>query len=97
MRTRAWWKHRLIAESEDVVLADGRHWFPARDVRFEYLRESQTRVPTPGVGEARYWHVVVDGDLKADAAIAHPDPAPAHADVRGRIAFGDGVEIERVA
>ncbi len=97
MRARAWWNNRMIAESDDAVLADGRVWFPREHVRFEYLRESSTRSHTPGRGETRYWHVVVDGSLKADAARAHPDPEPGGAPVRERISFWNGVEIERVA
>lgn len=92
---RAWWGHRLIAESDDVVVAEGRHWFPREDVRLEFLRESGTRTVSPGVGEARYWHLVVDGELNADAALAHPDPEPGQEALRGRIAFQHGVEIER--
>ena len=92
--TRAWWKHTLIAESDRVVVADGRHWFPREDVRLDYLRESQTRTAFPGLGRARYWHVIVKGELKADAAVSFPDPGPERAAIRGRVAFQHGVEIE---
>ncbi|HUP18721.1 MAG TPA: DUF427 domain-containing protein [Gemmatimonadota bacterium] len=92
--TRAWWKHTLIAESDRALVANGRYWFPRQDVRFHYLRESHTRSESPDLGPARYWHVIVDGELRADAAVSHPDPSPERAAIRGRVAFQHGVEIE---
>ncbi|MBW3660993.1 MAG: DUF427 domain-containing protein [Gemmatimonadetes bacterium] len=94
MRARAWWNNEVVAESDDVVLADGRHYFPERDVRTEFLQESQTATTHPQTGEVRYFHVVVEGELNADAAWTIPRPEPGWERLEGRVAFWHGIEVE---
>lgn len=91
---RAWWNNELIAESDDTVVVEGNHYFPPDDVEFGYLQESQTRTTDPRKGEARYFHVVVDGELNADAAWSYPDPKPEAEHIAHRVAFWHGVEVE---
>jgi uncharacterized protein (DUF427 family) len=91
---KAYWNGTVIAASEDTIVVDGRHYFPREDVREGCLRPSQTHAPSPGMGEARYFHVVVGRELNADAAWTFPDPEPDFESLRGRIAFWHGVEVE---
>jgi uncharacterized protein (DUF427 family) len=91
---KAYWNGAVIAESDDTLLVDGHHYFPAEHVREECLRPSQTRAPSADKGEARYFHVVVGRELNADAAWTYPDPMPQFRELAGRIAFWHGVEIE---
>lgn len=94
MKARAWWNNAVVAESDDVVVAEGRHYFPEDDVRDGVLQESQTETTHPEKGEMRYFHVVVDGRLNADAAYAIVDPEPGWESLAGRVAFWHGIEIE---
>jgi len=91
---KAYWNGALIAESDDTLLVDGHHYFPAADVRDEFLRPSQTRAASPDKGEARYYHVLVGRELNADAAWTYPRPEDGFRQLAGRIAFWHGVEVE---
>jgi len=91
---KAYWKGAVIAASDDTLLVDGNHYFPLEHVREECLRPSQTRAASPEKGEARYFHVLVGRELNADAAWTYPDPMPAFHELKGRIAFWHGIEIE---
>lgn len=94
MKARAWWNNGVVAESDDVIEVDGRHYFPEEDVHREFLQESQTGTTHPEKGRVRYFHVIVEGRLNADAAWTVPDPEPGYEALDGRIAFWHGVEIE---
>lgn len=91
---KAYWNGALLAESDDTIVLEGRHYFPAASVRRDLLQESQTRTRCPRKGEARYFHVTVDGQLNADAAWTFRNPKPAARQVKGRVAFWHGVEVE---
>lgn len=91
---KAYWNGAVIAESDDTLLVDGHHYFPLEHVRQECLRPSQTRATNPDKGEAQYFHVIVGRELNADAAWTYPAPAPAFPELKGRIAFWHGIEIE---
>lgn len=94
MKARAWWNNEVVAESDDVLVVDGRHYFPREDVRREVLQESQTATTHPEKGEVEYFHVIVNGRLNADAAWTVPDPEPGYEGLDDRIAFWHGVEVE---
>ena len=44
-------------------------------------------------GTANYHHVVVDGEVCADAAWYYADPKPEAEEIRGRIAFWKDVTV----
>jgi uncharacterized protein (DUF427 family) len=90
---RATWNGRVIAESNDTVVVEGNHYFPADSVDRAYLEPSDTHTTCPWKGVASYWHVVVDGKRNADAAWYYPDPKSAAAQIRDRIAFWRGVLV----
>ena len=92
---RAIWKGQLLAESDDTVLVEGNHFFPAASLRREHFRESATRSVCPWKGTASYYDVVVAGDVNRDAAWTYPTPKPAAANIAGRVAFWKGVEVAR--
>jgi len=84
----------VIAESEDTVVVEGNHYFPADDVASEYLRKSDTTSRCPWKGEASYYSLEVDGETNADAAWYYPSPSEAAKSIAGRVAFWKGVKVE---
>lgn len=92
---KAVWNGQVIAESDDTVVVEGNHYFPAASVKRELLQDSHTHSTCPWKGEASYYHVVVDDDVNRDAAWYYPEPKPAAAQIAGRIAFWRGVAVER--
>ena len=91
---RAVWKDVVIAESEDCEVVEGNRYFPAACVRSEHLRPSPTHTVCAWKGTASYYDVVVGDAVNRDAAWYYPDPKPAAAAIRGRIAFWKGVRVE---
>ncbi|MBB3347742.1 MULTISPECIES: DUF427 domain-containing protein [unclassified Sphingomonas] len=87
------WNGALIARSDDTVVVEGNHYFPAEAVDAALLRPSDTTSICPWKGVAHYHSLSVDGADNIDAAWYYPDPKPEAAAIRGRIAFWKGVTI----
>ncbi|PTA68366.1 DUF427 domain-containing protein [Deinococcus arcticus] len=90
---KAIWNGAVIAQSDDTVVVEGNHYFPADSVRAEYLRPSQTRSTCPWKGEASYHSLSVDGQENPDAAWFYPTPRDAARQIQGRVAFWKGVQV----
>lgn len=90
---RATWQGSLLAESDDTVVVEGNHYFPAASLHREHFRESATRSICPWKGTASYYDVLVAGDVNRDAAWYYPTPKTAAANIAGRVAFWKGVEV----
>ncbi len=89
----ATWNGTVIASSEDTVVVEGNHYFPAESVDASCLKASSTHSVCPWKGTASYHTLVVDGKENADAAWFYPEPKDAAAQIAGRIAFWKGVEV----
>jgi uncharacterized protein (DUF427 family) len=89
---KAIWNGTVVADSDDTVVLDGEHYFPADSVKREYLLSSNHR-SSSWKGQAIYHSLLVNGDLHPEAAWSYAEPTEAAASIKGRIAFGKGVEI----
>lgn len=90
---KAMWKGAVIAESDDTVVVEGNHYFPASAVRSEHVRPSATTTTCGWKGVASYQDVVVGDAVNRDAAWYYPTPLEAAKQITGRVAFWKGVEI----
>jgi uncharacterized protein (DUF427 family) len=97
MTVRAVWNGTVIAESDDTVVVEGNHYFPAGALRREYFSDSSTRTVCPWKGLASYYTVTVDGVSNPDAAWFYPHPSPLARKVKNRVAFWRGVQVRVVA
>jgi uncharacterized protein (DUF427 family) len=91
---KAIWNNRVIAESDDTVIVEGNHYFPADSVRQEFLKNSDTHTTCPWKGRASYYSLMVDGNKNEDAAWYYPEPKDAAKEIKNRVAFWKGVEIK---
>ena len=87
------WNGRLIASSDDTIIVEGNHYFPADSVDATLLRPSDTTTICSWKGTAHYHSLNVDGAENRDAAWYYPDPKEKADNIRGRIAFWKGVEV----
>ncbi len=87
------WNGTLIASSDDTVIVEGNHYFPANAVNAALLRPSSTTTTCSWKGTAHYHSLNVDGAENPDAAWYYPDPKAKAENIRGRIAFWKGVKI----
>lgn len=90
---KAIWRDTVIAESEDTVLVEGNHYFPADSLHRQYFRPSDEHTVCPWKGTASYYDIVVDGVVNAAAAWYYPKTTDAARHIEGRVAFWRGVLI----
>src|ERR687898_66292 len=104
---RAIWNGTVLAESDQTVVVEGRHYFPPDSVHWEHFEESDKSTTCPWKGRASYYSVVAgeelaarldlpDGQPVAFALFAHcftctNDMAAATLISRGLVAQGFGV------
>lgn len=91
---KAIWKDAVLAESDDTVVVEGNHYFPAESLRREHFRPSDTHTTCAWKGVASYYDVVVGGEVNRDAAWTYPEPKEAARQLAGRVAFWRGVRVE---
>lgn len=87
------WNGALIASSDDTVIVEGNHYFPAGSVDPAVLHPSSTTTLCPWKGMAHYHSLCVDGVENRDAAWYYPEPKAKAENIRGRIAFWKGVQV----
>jgi uncharacterized protein (DUF427 family) len=91
--TKATWNEAVVAESDNTVIVERNHYFPAEAVDPALLEDSATRTTCPWKGVAHYKTLVVDGRRNPDAVWYYPEPKQAAAEIRGRYAFWKGVTV----
>lgn len=87
------WNGAVIARSDDTVVVEGNHYFPANSVDQSVLRPSATTSVCPWKGTAHYYSLDVNGAMNADAVWYYPDPKPKAEAIRDRVAFWKGVTV----
>ncbi|MFG0329123.1 MAG: DUF427 domain-containing protein [Phycisphaerales bacterium] len=91
---RAKFNGETIADSDKVIELEGNVYFPEESVRVDYLRESEERTSCPWKGDACYYNVVVGDQTAENAAWSYQEPKPKANQIKGHIAFWNGVTIE---
>ncbi len=91
---KAIWNGQVLASSDDTVVVENNHYFPADSLNREFFIESATRTHCPWKGEAHYYSLRVHGKENRDAAWFYPSPKDAAKNIAGRVAFWKGVSIE---
>jgi uncharacterized protein (DUF427 family) len=91
---KAIWNDKTVAESDDTVVVEGNHYFPADSIKSEYFSDSDTHTTCGWKGLASYKTLTVDGKTNPDAAWFYPAPKEAAANITGRFAFWKGVKVE---
>jgi uncharacterized protein (DUF427 family) len=90
---RAMWNGTVLAESDDTVVVEGNHYFPADSLRREHFRDSDHHSVCPWKGTASYYDLVVGDAINPQAAWYYPQPKDAAAQIKDRVAFWHGVEV----
>ena len=90
---KATWRGAVLAESDDTVVVEGNHYFPADSLIEEHFVDSSHTSFCPWKGTAQYKSVRVEDETNPEAAWYYADPKPAAAQIKGRFAFWHGVEV----
>jgi uncharacterized protein (DUF427 family) len=91
---KAIWNGTVIAESDDTVVVEGNHYFPASALKREYTTFSNHRTTCAWKGQASYYSLLVNGEMNTDAVWYYTDPKPEAEMVKDRVAFWHGVKVE---
>ncbi len=83
----------VIAESNESVVVEGNHYFPADSIKKEYFEESETNTVCGWKGTASYYTINVDGEKNVDAAWYYPDAKAEAKNIENYVAFWKGVEV----
>ena len=91
---KATWQGATLAESDETLVVEGNHYFPANSINSAHFRENATHTTCLWKGEASYHDIIVNGDVNKDAAWYYPNPKEAAFSIKDRIAFWKGVVVE---
>jgi uncharacterized protein (DUF427 family) len=91
---KATWNGKVLAESDETVVVEGNHYFPAASIKREHFRESDKQTTCPWKGVASYYDVVVGDQVNKDAAWYYAEPKDAAKEIKDRVAFWRGVNVE---
>ena len=91
---KATWEGAVLAESDKCVVVEGNQYFPPESIKQQYFRPSDQTTVCPWKGTASYYDIIVNGKTNPNAAWYYPEPAKAAAQIKGRVAFWKGVEVE---
>ena len=91
---KAIWNDTILAESDDTIVIEGNHYFPADSIKKEFFKESETHTTCPWKGEASYYTIEVNGQENTDASWYNPEVRSERAKpIKGRVAFWRGVSV----
>lgn len=90
---KAIWNGQLVAESDDMVVIEGNHYFPLNSIKKDFFVKSTTHTVCPWKGTASYYSLKVDHKENQDAAWFYPEPKEAAKVIKDRVAFWKGVEV----
>lgn len=90
---KALWNNTIIAESDNTIVVENNHYFPAESIKKEYFKASTTHSTCPWKGVASYYTLEVNGKQNKDAAWYYPEISELAKQIKGYVAFWKGVEI----
>lgn len=91
---KAIWNNTVVAESNDTIVVENNHYFPADSLNKELFEDSIAHTTCPWKGRASYYSLRVNGELNKDAAWYYPEAKEAARHIEGRVAFWKGVRVE---
>lgn len=91
---KASWGGKVVAQSDSCLVVEGNQYFPSESVNKEFLQSSAHTTVCPWKGTAHYYHLVVNGMRNDNAAWYYPQPKEAAKEIKDRIAFWKGVEVQ---
>lgn len=90
---KAIWNGKVIAESDNTVVVENNHYFPAGSINKEFFMDSDHKTTCPWKGLASYKSIQVDGETNENAAWYYPEPKDAAKEIKGHFAFWKGVKV----
>ncbi len=83
----------IIAESNDTVMVEGNHYFPADSIRWDHFSPTEQTTGCPWKGTANYYDVTVGGAELSNVAWTYHEPKEAAAEIKDHVAFYPAVTV----
>jgi uncharacterized protein (DUF427 family) len=90
---KAIWNGATLAESDETIVIEGNHYFPADAINKEFFCASETHTVCGWKGMASYYDVVAGGEINKDAAWFYPSAKPEAKEIENHVAFWKGVVV----
>lgn len=90
---KAIWNNQIIAESDETIVVEGNHYFPANSIKEEFFSKSDTFTVCPWKGQASYYTVAVGDEVNQDAAWYYADPKERAKQIQNYVAFWRGIKV----
>jgi uncharacterized protein (DUF427 family) len=84
---------QILAESNETIVIENNHYFPASSIHKEYFKDSETSTFCSWKGDASYYTINVNGEINADAAWYYANPMEKALEIKDYIAFWKGIEV----
>ena len=91
---KAIWNGKIVAESNNTVVVENNHYFPAESLNKDYFSPTDHHTSCSWKGEASYYTLEVSGKKNENAAWYYPNPKDAAMNIKSHVAFWKGVEIK---
>ena len=91
---KAIWNKIVIAESTSTQVVEGNHYFPPNSIQWQYFQNSGKTTLCGWKGTANYYDILVGDSTNEQGAWYYAEPKPEAANIKGYIAFWNGVEIK---
>ncbi|MDR9418075.1 DUF427 domain-containing protein [Gracilimonas sp.] len=91
---KAIWNNTVLAESDDTIIIEGNHDFPANSINKEHFKSSDYNTVCPWKGTASYYTIEIDGEENKNAAWFYPEPKDAAKKIKNYVAFWNEVEVK---
>ena len=92
---KAIWNNKIIAESNETIVVENNHYFPADSIKKEYFQSTDLHSTCPWKGVASYYTVDVDGKANPNAAWYYPKASDRAKQIEGYVAFWRGIKVEK--
>ena len=90
---KAIWNDEVLAESNDTIMVENNHYFPANSIKKDFFKDSNTNTVCPWKGTASYYTIKVNGEENKDAAWYYPQTKDAVKEIKNYVAFWKGVKV----
>jgi len=90
---KAIWNKEIIAETDQTLVVEGKHYFPQDAVKLNYLSSNDNCEECSWKTLAKYYNLEVSGKSLLNAVWYYPNPKEEAVHVSGYLAFSDQVQI----
>ena len=92
---KAIWNGAVLAESNQWEKVEGNYYFPPDSLNRQYFKKSDLKTVCFWKGTASYYDIEVEGQVNRNTAWYYPKPSKAARNIKGYVAFQNGVKIEK--